>query len=127
MISITLIVLAGICNAVMDSLQFRYINSVFTKLNDNFWDPRVSWNNKWKYTHIDNLYKKEEKFLGSSTVFVMFTDAWHLVKFIMLLLISASVVFYIPIWNWYIDISVMYCAFTITFELFYSKIFVNGK
>jgi hypothetical protein len=45
-------------------------------LNQLFWDPRESWKNKWK----EDL--KTERFLGSSTIFVFTTDAWHLFKFL---------------------------------------------
>ena len=37
-------------------------------------NPKLSWMNKWK----NKDYKQGEKFIGSSTVFVMFTDLWHL-------------------------------------------------
>jgi len=31
-----LIILSGICNAIQDTLQFHYFNSVFVKLNPLF-------------------------------------------------------------------------------------------
>lgn len=43
----------------------------------DFWNKSVSWRRKWKDGNPD----KGEAFLGSSTVFVMFTDGWHLAQF----------------------------------------------
>ena len=44
-----------------------------------FWLKELSWVNKYK----NNDPKQGAKFLGSTTIFVMFTDAWHLFGFIM--------------------------------------------
>ncbi len=71
-----LIILAGISEAVMDKVQFHYNKSIFSKLNGLFWDPSISWKNKWK----SDL--KTERFKGSSNIFVFTTDAWHLFKFL---------------------------------------------
>ena len=72
-----LVLLAGISEAVMDKLQFHYDKSVFISLpHQIFWDPLISWKNKWK----DGDKNNGEKFWGSSTIFVGFTDAWHFFK-----------------------------------------------
>ena len=44
------------------------------KGNSSYWIKDKSWGNKWK----NGDKKQGEKFLGSSTIFVLFTDAWHL-------------------------------------------------
>jgi len=67
-------ILSASFEAVMDHLQFRY-----TKTN-YFWNPKLSWMNKWKYTSIDRTITRTEKFFLSSTVFVFLTDGWHLMK-----------------------------------------------
>ena len=76
-IALILILLVGISEAIMDKLQFHYSLSVFSKFNPLFWNPEISWKNKWK--NGDNL--QGEKFWLSSTLFVFTTDAWHLFKF----------------------------------------------
>ena len=43
-----------------------------------FWIKALSSNNKYK----NNDPKQGAKFLGSTTIFVMFTDAWHLFGFL---------------------------------------------
>ena len=67
---------AGLSEAVMDTLQFHYYKSPFAKYNHQFWNPQLSWKNK---------YKKGDpslgpKFPGSTTIFVSLTDGWHLFK-----------------------------------------------
>jgi hypothetical protein len=116
MISLILIFLAGICNACMDMLRFHYSTSIFSKWpNQNWVNPSLSWTNKWKFdSKLGDLIM--------STIFVWITDFWHLSKFIMLLLLFSSIVFYQPIINWWADLIIFYCTFTITFELFFSKI-----
>jgi hypothetical protein len=120
MLGLLFIFLAGVCNSIMDVLSFRYEISIFNKLdNDKWFNPKISWKNKWK----DDF--KSEKFLGSSTVFVMFIDAWHFFKFLMLSFIVLSIIFYTTLINNYIDIMILYLTFTITFELFWSKIWIK--
>jgi hypothetical protein len=72
-----LITFAAVSESIMDKLQFHYDKSIFKnpKYNQLFWNPIESWKNKWK----EDL--KTEKFIGSSTLFVFTTDAWHLFKF----------------------------------------------
>jgi hypothetical protein len=122
-ITIVLIFLAGICNAMMDVLEFRYDTSIFSFWNNQLWvNPTYSWVNKWKW---DGDRKIGERFLGSSTVFVFLTDLWHLSKFLMLVLLMGGAVFYHPIINWWLDLLLIYSIFTVTFELFFSKIFIK--
>lgn len=123
-ISIVLMIFAGICNSVMDVLKTRYNTSLFAKWKHQNWlKPSLSWRNKWK----DGDSKKGEKFPGSSTVFVWITDFWHLAKMLMLVSIAFSIVFYSPIVKWWIDWFILYCAFTIPFEIFYSRIWTKKQ
>jgi hypothetical protein len=74
---------AGLSNGVMDSLQFHFERTVFAdpaKFDPQFWNPALSWSNKYK----DHTPANGEAFLGSSTFLVFTTDGWHLAKFIML-------------------------------------------
>ena len=125
MISLILIILAGIFNACMDNVSFRWNNSTFNKFNAQWFNPVLSSQNKWKYN--ENGIWNGEKFFGSSTFLVFLTDFWHFCKFIMLLLIVAGIVFYKPLINWWVDLLILYCAFTVTFELFFSKILITHK
>ena len=113
MISIILMFFAGICNAIMDIMNFHYSTSIFSICANQQWlDPSISWKNKWK----NGDPNQGEKFIGSSTIFVFITDFWHFTKFLMLLFISAAIIFHSPFIVWWIDFLIIYCVFTITFE-----------
>jgi hypothetical protein len=136
MITLILISVAGICNAVMDVLWSRYDVSVFRNLNPMFWNPQVSWKNKWaqpypqpaphEWYYFGFYPEYKERFPYSSTIFVFLTDAWHLFKFLMLIFIMLGVVFYTPIsGNPWLDAFVLYCIFTVTFTIWYSYVLVE--
>jgi len=112
-------ILAGIFNACMDAIDFHYNTSIFTKWKPQTWiDPSLSWKNKWK----NGDYTQGEKFLGSSTIFVFITDFWHFLQFLMMLAICFAIVFYHPLVVWWADILFLLAAYSITFEIFFSKI-----
>lgn len=118
MLSLVLIMIAGVCNSIMDTLQFHYGASCFSNLNPFFWDPKESWKNKWK----NGDRSQGEKFFGSSTFLVCFTDAWHLFQTFMLLCFSFAIVLYSPMVNWWVDAIIYHAVFGIVFELFWSII-----
>lgn len=75
-IGLILTIFAGLSEAVMDTLQFHFYKSPFAKYNHQYWNPQLSWRNK---------YKKGDsslgpKFPGSTTIFVSLTDGWHSFK-----------------------------------------------
>jgi len=76
-LGVLLVCLAGFTKAVMDKLQFHWHKSIFAlnpgKYTPLFWDPSVSWANKYK----PGTNYKEEKFKFSTTLLVFLTDAWH--------------------------------------------------
>ncbi len=74
-------ILAGVSEGLMDYLQFHYTQV------DNFWNPKYSWRNKWKYGHPEN----GERFWQSSRALVFLTDGWHLMKFIRNLFIMFAI------------------------------------
>ena len=124
MISIIFLILAGFFNSIMDIIIHKWNKSIFSKIKNDkllqFINPTLSWKNKWK----NSDYKQGEKFIGSSTVFVMFTDLWHLCQFLMIVSFILSTTFYIPIMdNSILNIIIHYLAFTLSFNLFYYKIF----
>jgi hypothetical protein len=124
MISIILIFLAGICDAILDVLDFHYETSIFSTWKHQNWiNPIISWHNKWK----NGDYTQGEKFLGSSTFFVWLTDFWHFCKFLMLIFIMIAIVLYHPLIIWWVDFLILYCVYTVTFQIFFNKIFVKHK
>jgi hypothetical protein len=118
-ISIILMMIAGMFNSCMDVLRYRYNISIFRNWkNQNWVNPALSWPNKWKPT---------TKFgdLVMSTVLVWITDMWHFVKMLMILSVCFAIVFYTPIYKWWADLLILYFAFTTIFELFFSKILIK--
>lgn len=125
MITLFLTIIAGILNAAMDSIAMKYNKSIFPKLfptKDQFFNPLVSWKNKYK----NGNPAQGPKFFGSTTFLAFTTDAWHLFKTSMLTLLFIGAVCYSPIIYPVLDVILFYIAFGTTFELFWSKIFVNG-
>lgn len=68
-----LLISAQQCKAIADAIAHG------GKINERgpFWS-QSSWRNKYK----NGEPKQGERFFGSSTVFVMFTDGWHLFNFL---------------------------------------------
>lgn len=78
-LSIILTILSGFAKAITDLSEDGKLK--FTP--ERYWLKSKSWVNKWKcsFNKIplrDNNDKLTESFKGSSTIFVAFTDAWHL-------------------------------------------------
>lgn len=105
---------SGIAKAIQDKLQFHFHKSVFKNLGD-YWNPETSWKRKWK----NGDPKQGERFLGSSTIFVSLTDAWHLFGLIrdFLFVASISVATLNP---WYL---LGYIIFFVNFHIFFTWIF----
>jgi hypothetical protein len=124
-LSILFFILSGAFEGVMDTLQFHYVSSKFYNFNNKtFWDPQISWMNKYK----NNDSTMGEKFLGSTTIFVGLTDAWHLFKLFRNLSIFIGI-FFIAIIPSSIIMTLIYIliirtVFGLSFTLFY-KILSN--
>jgi len=123
-IGILLVSIAGMSKAIMDNLQFHYNRSIFKnndKYNQNFWDPNLSWVNKYKEGSMTI-----PKFFGSTSYFVFLTDAWHLFQMIMLLclFIGISITSYYSSSFIYliINVGVLRLFFGSIFTLFFNKV-----
>lgn len=133
MVSIILIAIAGMFNALYEIIFVFFDQSIFRNLNPLFWNPQISWKNKWAQPYPQPPEKKwyyfgfypryKERFPYSSTIFVWITDAWHLFKALMLACIMAAIVLYVPVFGATVDFFVLYCSFTFTFTVFYDYIF----
>lgn len=132
MISLILCLVLGILDAAKDIITFRFKQSVFYNLNHQFWDPLISWKNKYKVPltpYKPKWYypifapKLEERFPFSTTALVFLTDAWHLLKALYIVTILSAIFFYSQIISFSADIILCFCAYSFTFNLFESKIF----
>ena len=128
MISLLFIILAGIFKAVMDKLLFHYSKSIFSNLNQQYWNPKLSCNNKWK----NGNEHEGERFFGSSTFFVLFTDAWHLFQHFNIFCLITAIVTYTGLVNIFIDFALYYFLYTVSFEITFKHLlkhreYVNKK
>lgn len=115
---------------MMDVLQFRYAKSVFVTLpNQQWWDPKKSWTNKWK----NGDPRQGEAFFLSSTMLVALTDAWHAAKTIMLQCISLAILAPFTLlfraqWGiWVLALLAISLVFGGIFELLFAHVLIIGK
>ena len=71
-ILILFLVLSAFAKSSSDVLTFRFSSSIFSRLNHQFWNPQISWRNKYSSTRLLTWLL--------STVLVPFTDGFHLTQ-----------------------------------------------
>lgn len=71
-----LVVLAALSKAVMDVIRFHFSKSIFANLNENYWNPNVSYANK------NNVWYKLLK---------QAPDAWHNFQSLMIICICIAI------------------------------------
>jgi len=118
------IVFAGLSEGIMDTLQFHYSNSNFYHLkNKTFWDPEISWRNKYK----NGDPTEGPKFLFSTNLFVGLTDGWHLFKLLRTFFIFAGIFFIFmnceSTFNCLVDVIISRVLFGVSFSLSYDYLF----
>jgi hypothetical protein len=129
-ISLIFLVLASICNAIMDTSTQHYYSSIFTKFKPKWWNGNISWKNKY----IDgDLNKGRIKWILGFNKPVQLTDAFHFFKMLMIIFICSSIITFdrcsIIIncqYYWYsflIILGIYGLIWNLTFSLFYNKIF----
>lgn len=119
-IGFILFLFVGLSEAVMDKLLFHYSTSIFGNFkNKLFWNPEVSWKNKYK--NGDPNYG--EKFFLSTTLFVGLTDGWHLFKLFRNLFIFGGLFFLIngchTFFQSFILVVIARIIFGLSFSLFF--------
>lgn len=77
------IFLAGLFNAVMDSVadETAFNRSIFSRWNKKYWSKVHSWRNKYE-VFPDGSTNHKPRFWGSTTFLVFLTDGWHLFQFL---------------------------------------------
>jgi hypothetical protein len=123
----SLVFTSGCFKAVMDTLQFHFSTSIFRNQPAQFWNPAVSWINK--YTNSVTL---APKFFGSTTFLVFLTDAWHFFQTFFLEVFFISLVLYKPYFTeWHhipgviLDYVLLRSIFGISYTLFYNYILLK--
>ena len=131
MITITLVLisLAAMCNAIMDKVDHHYYRSVFSNMKNPLWWNQVE---GWKNKYVDRDPEKGRvKWLwGLINKPVQLTDAWHFFKMWMVIFMcSAVVTASITAWyenpKWYSCIILLITfgfVWNSTFNVFYNKL-----
>ncbi|NLH60103.1 MAG: hypothetical protein GX452_01705 [Ignavibacteriales bacterium] len=99
MISLIFLALASICNSIMDTTMFRFNTSIFK--TDNQW-----WNTWWS--------DRSKRFW-----IVQLNDGWHFLKMWVVVFIILAIVFYQPIFIYYIDFWIYGLVWNLMFNLGY--------
>jgi hypothetical protein len=121
-ISVILVIVAGIAKAFMDTLQFHYYEMRW-KLNPQYWNPEISWQNK--YTWGKDKPKFIQWLLKGPLVFI--TDGWHLMQFVFLNSIMIVPAILQPYYNPFLAFLVIRTIFGILFFLFYNYILIKHE
>lgn len=129
-ISILCAIIAGIARAVSNKVVFHYRSSVFRY--KEWFNPDKSWRNKWKLENGNPKIvngKKVERYFGSSTIFVLFTDAFHLFEFIFRIAFATSFIMATLLLtksNWFaFSYLIVYLIFAGTFHVFFTYFFTR--
>ena len=106
--------------ASMDILKDNFNNSIFKDLDGYFWNPSISWKNKY-LGGIKSNGRKYPNYLSGFTD--TFSDAWHIFKLIVIIciIIGFSIT---KQFNIYYTI-IYWLEYGLVFKLFYSKILIK--
>ena len=117
--------IAAVANAIMDKLQFHYKRSVFLRFDPQWWNPAISWKNKYR----DRNPGAGPRFPGATTWLSWATDAWHFFQTIYLSAWQANVAILLmhlldwPWWGGVVAFFVLKGFFGSVFTLFFHRVF----
>lgn len=84
----------GAIDGTIESLNYHYDNGFsprFKNLNHQFWNPALSWRNKYK----DGVPSHGPKFFGSTNALCFATDGYHLLRTTKRTIETSTIVYYI--------------------------------
>jgi hypothetical protein len=134
-LTIVLLILAGIAKALQDTLNFHWSVSIFARWADQpnafgrfieWWTSGSSWQNK-------NLPNNNFIRLLTRTVLVPFTDGWHFFQFLHQSLWQSAIIFLLPplpysaFISWLIYIIAAKVIMGGVFELFWSHFLLSNS
>lgn len=119
---------SGAADGAAETLKFHtaIFFKRFEKANKWFWDPSVSWTNKYK----DNDPAKGPKFWQSTKALVFSTDGYHLMRMLrnQFIIIAILVKPTLPEWYmWPAAWVLCYLAYTAGFSYVFDHFFSNKK
>ncbi len=86
--------LSGMLDGTLESISYHYqdgFKRVYTTANDRFWNPEVSWANKYK----NGNPKLGPSYFESTDALVFTTDAYHMLRAARNLVNTFTVVYYL--------------------------------
>ncbi len=119
-LTVILLIVSFSAKAAKDTLNFHCRKSIFKNLNMYYWDPSLSWANKYK-----NSYTSEPRFFLSTTLLVFLTDAYHLFQFISLNSWVLALAINIETFAWYWNFIGIRIIYMIVFNLMFDKILIK--
>ena len=81
--------IAGMADGTNEEISHHYIDfkQVFPNAKDQYWDPKISWRNKYK----NGDPTQGPKHLGSTTFLVWTTDGYHSTRFVKNTMVVTSI------------------------------------
>jgi hypothetical protein len=131
MFSLLFIMLAAACNAVMDKVKDHFDKSIFSNMDKQFWNPEISWKNK--YINLDPAQGFVKK-----PFYTSYSDGWHLFKTMMIVFLCLAISLYTPFSAWVfgieqnvltilVDFVLLGTLWNVTFSFFYDKKLAKKK
>lgn len=130
-IPIIIYCLSGICDAIMDTLSHHFSVSIFKDKDQMFWNPIVSWRNKYIGADPKNGLVKWKIFTIFVTKPVQLTDAWHFLKMLreifnaLAITLAGFITFHYGILFLLGYVAVLGITRNNVFSLFYDKILIK--
>lgn len=117
-----LVFVGGAAKGFNETLQFNYkiFEKTFPGANKQWFDPKVSWRNKYEGGNPDN----GPKYFLSTSLLVMFTDQYHLNNFIQRMALMSAIVLKIgegkkPFRHYLLDLAYYSACYTAGFAATY--------
>ena len=122
--------IAGFAKGFNEALQYKYngFEEIFPYAKDQWFYPTFSFKNKYK----DHDPEKGARFPGSTSVFVMFTDQYHLNNFIQKTALTAALVLKIgekkkPFKHYLLDVIYYTACYQVGFHSVYQPISARNE
>ena len=125
LIILLLCMLSGACDGLAETLKWHYsqFNARFANANPAFWNPAISWTNKYK----NRDYLQRENFRQTSRAFDFTTDGYHLARMFRNVLVFSVIAFQFNSpcfwWQYLIIFASCYFAYSIGFSIIFDLVF----
>ncbi len=126
--------LSSVCRALHNTLIHHFNISIFNGKNNQWWDPNISWTNKYIDNDPTKGFKKWLTFKFKITNLQQFSDAWHTfntleifcnwLAILTVLTFSLTINSIIPL---ALFIGLSFISYNLTFSICYDWLYIKGK